>query len=383
DLQVKIRGFRIEVGEIETPLREHPLVSEVAVAPLGEGSNMRLVAYVIMNAIEDNRAQAISILRSHLTTKLPEYMVPTAFVRLDAFPLTPNGKLDRRALPAPGSNDYARQEYESPRGEVERTLASIWLDLLQIEKVSRHDSIFALGGHSLMAPQGSRAALFCVHPVAGLGWGFAALLTHLHWDQPLYSLQARGFNGDDGMASTMDEMALDYIAQIRRIQPNGPYHLLGYSTGGVIAHTMASHLEKQGERVALLALMDTPADYHTEQRHLSDELEKKLMKAVTVGLESDQYPFDLINPFLERVRVIIKNNMRIVGAQAPRLIHGDVLIFHATVLDKEDPKPLSPHDWKPYIRGNIEVCEIECLHEDMGSPEPMALIAQALNERLK
>ncbi|KAF9553720.1 hypothetical protein EC968_010200, partial [Mortierella alpina] len=109
DYQVKIRGFRIELGEIETRLYEHPWVSEAVVVALGEGSSKRLVAYVIMRTIDSNGSQAITMLRSYLVMKLPEYMVPAALVRLDSFPLTPNGKLDRRALPAPGSDDYARQ----------------------------------------------------------------------------------------------------------------------------------------------------------------------------------------------------------------------------------------------------------------------------------
>ncbi|KAF9556517.1 hypothetical protein EC968_008228, partial [Mortierella alpina] len=153
DHQIKIRGFRIELGEIETRLHEHPLVSDAVVVAIGESTNKRLVAYVIMKAMEGDGTQMVARLRSHLAMKLPEYMVPAAFVRLDAFPLTPNGKLDRRALPAPGNNDYARQEYEAPQGEIELALASIWSDLLNIENVSRHDSFFALGGHSLLAIQ--------------------------------------------------------------------------------------------------------------------------------------------------------------------------------------------------------------------------------------
>ncbi|KAF9554702.1 hypothetical protein EC968_009463, partial [Mortierella alpina] len=134
DCQVKVRGFRIELGEIETRLREHPLVSDAVVIALDEGSNKRLVAYVIMDVSEDNGAQALVDLRSHLALKLPEYMVPAAFVRLDAFPLTPNGKLDRRALPSPEANDFARREYEAPEGDVEIAISSIWSELLHIDK---------------------------------------------------------------------------------------------------------------------------------------------------------------------------------------------------------------------------------------------------------
>ncbi|KAG0323428.1 hypothetical protein BGZ97_004058, partial [Linnemannia gamsii] len=149
DHQVKIRGFRIEPGEIEARLIEHPQVREATVLALGEDSEKRLIAYVVAEPDE----QLASTLRAHLTTRLPEYMMPAAFVRLDALPLTPNGKLDRRALPAPDDEAFARQTYEAPEGEIETTLAAIWSELLGLERVSRHDSFFALGGHSLLAVQ--------------------------------------------------------------------------------------------------------------------------------------------------------------------------------------------------------------------------------------
>ncbi|MDB6372144.1 non-ribosomal peptide synthetase, partial [Photorhabdus bodei] len=147
DQQVKIRGFRVELGEIEARLAEHPAVREAVVLVRGEGQDKRLVAYVVAEAY-DGLANS---LRAHLQAILPDYMVPSAFVRLDAFPLTPNGKLDRRALPAPDSEAFARQTYEAPQGETEIALAAIWRELLGIEQISRYDSFFALGGHSLLA----------------------------------------------------------------------------------------------------------------------------------------------------------------------------------------------------------------------------------------
>ncbi|MBS9426318.1 non-ribosomal peptide synthetase, partial [Photorhabdus caribbeanensis] len=147
DQQVKIRGFRIEPGEIEARLMEHPMVSEAVVLVLGDGQDKRLVAYVVA---EENE-ELVNRLRTHLSAVLPDYMVPTAFVRLDAFPLTPNGKLDRRALPAPGEEAISRQIYAAPSGEMETTLAAIWRELLGVERISRYDNFFALGGHSLLA----------------------------------------------------------------------------------------------------------------------------------------------------------------------------------------------------------------------------------------
>ncbi|KAF9982301.1 hypothetical protein BGZ75_006327 [Mortierella antarctica] len=160
DDQVKIRGFRIELGEIEARLGEHPSVSGAVVLAMGEAVNKRLIAYVITKSESEEEEQAhmdnlqlAMALRNHLLTRLPDYMVPSAFVRLDAFPLTSNGKIDRRALPKPSEDSFAHEEYEEPQGEIETALASIWGDLLRLDRVSRNDSFFALGGHSLMAVQ--------------------------------------------------------------------------------------------------------------------------------------------------------------------------------------------------------------------------------------
>ncbi|WP_237577391.1 non-ribosomal peptide synthetase, partial [Mycetohabitans sp. B5] len=146
DHQVKIRGLRIELGEIKTCLVRHPQVQEAVVLALGEGIDKRLVAYVVAEPDQ----QLAHALRAYLTARLPDYMVPAAFVRLDALPLTPNGKLDRRALPEPDADALAHQAYEAPQGELETTLATIWAQLLGVERVGRHDSFFALGGHSLL-----------------------------------------------------------------------------------------------------------------------------------------------------------------------------------------------------------------------------------------
>ncbi|AHK67446.1 non-ribosomal peptide synthetase [Burkholderia pseudomallei] len=163
DFQVKIRGFRIELGEIEAQLAKVAGVREVVVlvrdsaadtdqnadlnaSATANSSEKRLVAYYTGDA-------DVVALRAQAAQHLPSYMVPSAYVRLDAWPLTPNGKLDRRALPAPADDAYARAEYEAPRGAKEEALAAIWRELLHVERVSRHDNFFELGGHSLLAVQ--------------------------------------------------------------------------------------------------------------------------------------------------------------------------------------------------------------------------------------
>ncbi|CEF31305.1 hypothetical protein XNW1_3310009 [Xenorhabdus nematophila str. Websteri] len=147
DHQVKIRGFRIEPGEIEARLMEHPWVRGAVVLMLEEGRDKRLVAYVVAEAEKGLTNQ----LRDHLRAVLPDYMVPAAFVRLDSFPLSPNGKLDRGSLPAPDNDEFAREVYEALQGEIETTLADIWCEVLGIKQISQYDNFFALGGHSLLA----------------------------------------------------------------------------------------------------------------------------------------------------------------------------------------------------------------------------------------
>ncbi len=149
DDQVKIRGFRIELGEIEAKLAACNGVREaVVVARQDTPGDQRLVAYVIA---EEGEPPSAAELRDELLGSLAEYMVPSAFVMLTVFPLTTNGKLDRKALPVPDQSSVVTREYEAPQGEVEIAIAAIWQDLLHVERVGRHDHFFEMGGHSLLA----------------------------------------------------------------------------------------------------------------------------------------------------------------------------------------------------------------------------------------
>jgi aryl carrier-like protein len=155
DDQVKIRGFRIELGEIAARLAEHPSIRKAVVVAQGDYANKHLVAYVVAHSPVDSKiglALAAS-LSDYLGSRLPDYMVPSAFVRMESLPLTDNGKLDRRTLPVPDSDAFAHAAYEAPLGKIEVTLAGIWSELLGVERVGRHDNFFALGGHSLLVVQ--------------------------------------------------------------------------------------------------------------------------------------------------------------------------------------------------------------------------------------
>lgn len=151
DNQVKLRGYRVELGEVESALAEHPAVREAVVAAREDvPGDQRLIAYLIRR---DRKEDPIPGLRDFLAAKLPDYMVPSAFLLLEAFPLTPNGKVDRRALPAPGTKRHEAQDFEPPRAPIEAALAEIWKEILRVERVSVRDNFFELGGHSLLATQ--------------------------------------------------------------------------------------------------------------------------------------------------------------------------------------------------------------------------------------
>ncbi len=304
DQQVKIRGFRVEPGEIEARLVEHPAVSESVVLALGQGQHQRLVAYVVVPADEG----LANNLRTHLSVTLPDYMLPSAFVRLDAFPLTPNGKLDRRALPVPDSEAFARQIYEAPQEEAEIALAAIWCELLGVEQISRHDNFFTLGGHSLLAmrminlaagrglvctlnavfqfpvlaelaakitsdllsqPQNSAISvrldgtglpLFFVPSGMGDYSYVFGLARHILSDHPIYALPWPSINEEP--MTTMEQQAARMITLIKAVQPEGPYRLCGYSSGGILAYAIAQQLLHAGEMVNFLGLIDTPAPHY-------------------------------------------------------------------------------------------------------------------------
>ncbi|KAK3827397.1 MAG: syringopeptin synthetase C [Benniella sp.] len=421
DQQVKVRGFRIELGEIEARLQDHPLVQSAAVVAIGDGSDKRLVAYVA--AKHDD--QLVHTLRSHLTSCLPDYMVPAAFVRLDDLPLTPNGKLDRHRLPQPDSDAMAHQPYEPPQGTIETALMTIWMELLNIDRIGRHDNFFMLGGHSLLAvrmanqirslmgfkitlgtlfmaptiaelvphlltagnsqedafdvllpirPRGTRLPLFCVHHGYGLSWSYIGLSRHLHRDQPIYGLQARGFVDGDQSATTLEGMALDYIEQIRRIQPHGPYCLLGYSFGGIAVHTMAAYLERQGERVALLAVMDSVPKNSMVQL-TNEELEEDTQWFVNrVG---NALP-ESARPYLEKFRQVRWQISQLSGTHTYPKCDSDMILFRAMIREGL----ISSADWKPFVMGEIDVFDIDCAHLDMDQPAPLAEIGGILAQRL-
>ncbi|WP_409465155.1 amino acid adenylation domain-containing protein [Amycolatopsis sp. GA6-003] len=244
-----------------------------------------------------------SAAKEFAAARLPEYMVPSAILVLDEFPLTPNGKIDRKALPAPLAGAAGRSR--KPRTPVEEVLTGLFAEVLGLPEVGAEESFFDLGGHSLLATRlmdrvrstfgadlgvrvlfeaptsaalarrlgadregdglkvlfglrtrGALPPLFCVHPLGGLGWPYAGLLRYLERDRPLYVLQSRGIGEPGALPESVAEMAADYADRLRSVQPSGPYHLLGWSFGGAVAQAVAVLLTEQGEQVDLLAVLD-------------------------------------------------------------------------------------------------------------------------------
>ncbi len=309
DHQVKVRGYRIELGEIESLLAQHPSVQACAVISADGGSAQspedgQLVAYVVP---EPGAPLESGELRGYLLEKLPHYMIPSAFVPMEALPYNANGKLNRKALPAPdATTPTASSAYLSPRDALELQLVRIWEEALNVRPVEVRDNFFELGGHSLIAvrvmamveaqlergfsltelfkeptiehlaailrqgqghaaptpvlvpiqPKGEKRPVFFVHPSGGSVHWYADLARELGANQPFYGVQAQGLTGDQELHTRVEDMAACYVSAIREFQPQGPYVLGSWSMGVVIAFEMAQQLRRQGQEVGLLAILD-------------------------------------------------------------------------------------------------------------------------------
>ncbi|HEY1268911.1 MAG TPA: amino acid adenylation domain-containing protein, partial [Candidatus Binatia bacterium] len=304
DQQVKIRGFRIEPGEIEAALRSHPAIRQAAVVPRENGrGDSRLAAYLVA---ADRAPPADQDLRRFLRERLPDYMVPRAFVFLDSIPLTQSGKVDRRALPSPnGDSRPAAPKIET----VESRVTEIWESVLSVQPIGADDNFFDIGGDSLTAVElmrrteqafGERIALstflggptikdmaaalvrqriapdrsllvkvqpgdgkppfFFLHGDFFNGGGFYTInmARYIGADRPFYALAPHGLNGT-AVPPTVEAMADDYIEMLRAVQPHGPYYVGGFCSGGSVAYEIARRLESQGEGVALVVLIAIPA----------------------------------------------------------------------------------------------------------------------------
>ncbi|MBA4856424.1 amino acid adenylation domain-containing protein [Nocardia farcinica] len=445
DHQVKIRGFRIELGEIDAALARHTDV-ELATT-LGHrtaAGSTALVAYVKPRPGSTVTARELT---AHVAALVPNYMVPQSIMLIDEVPLSPTGKLDRRQLPEPVFAGTV--EYRAPSTAVEVALCAAYASVLGVARVGVDDGFFELGGNSLLAtkvvaelraagidvpvqamfgdatpaavaakladdpaamvaaalapvlplrPGSARPALFCVPPGVGLSWCYSGLLAHLPTDVPVYGLQSPHVSGAAGFAD-MAEAAEHYVAAIRSIQPHGPYHLLGWSLGGLIAHEMAVQLRAAGEEVALLAMLDS---HRLGERWMAVATPSAadILAEFGVEIEADAADLDPIaaarllraqpGPFAAltdehldalfreyRTGTVLARDFR------PRVFDGDLLFFHAAAdeINRADPDRRAAA-WSPYVAGTVHEHQVPCAHAAMTTPEALALIGPLLRGRL-
>ncbi|TDE25169.1 amino acid adenylation domain-containing protein [Actinomadura sp. 6K520] len=435
DFQVKVRGFRIELGEIEAAVAAHPAVANVAVVAREDTPGVKtLVAYVIADSIDG--------LREFVAARVPEYMVPAAFVRLDTFPVGPTGKLDRRALPVPDYGEAAAGR--DPRTPEEERLCAVVADVLGLDRVGADVSFFDLGGDSIAAlklvtrarregieltprdvfthqtvealtrvgepedrlgfevllpirTSGTRPPVFFVHPAGGLAWGYLQFQRHLGPDQPVYGLQARAFTRSD-LPGSVAEMAEDYLAQIRAVRPAGPYHLAGWSLGGLVAYEMAVRLQAAGERVGLLALIDAyhGQDLESERREILPELLE------AIGVDAGMIAADG-NPDMAQIMAVLaarddalatlgeddlvnvyrnyENGLRQAEEYRPGRFRGDIVFFTA-LQGRTADSPTGRSNWGPLVEGEIEDYPLDIDHHLLMEPGPAAEMGAVLAAKL-
>lgn len=428
DDQIKIRGFRVELGEIETVLGKCPGIRDAAVVAREDSSGgKQLVAYFTAS---NGSMPVAAELRSYLQEQLPDYMVPSAFVGLPAMPLTPNGKINRRELPTP-QFENSSETFAIATNPLQAQLVKIWEEVLGRRPIGIRDNFFELGGHSLTAARlmhrtgqalgktlplamlfhaptveqlatvlgqdawsqhwsslvpvqtaGVQPAFFCIHGVGGNVVGFNRLGRHMAPDYPFYGLQSQGLDGKSPCFTSIEAMASHYIAEMRSVQPHGPYFLGGFSFGGLVGYEIAQQLRAAGEKVALLVLFDTyPGDvkagtasflkvlFKPSRKHWLHDVPRALGKKIRRtwrGLHVPKSLWDVHNA-----------NRAAASKYVLQPYQGKVTLVRAT--EKPLEGSFDPHAlWKDLV-GNLVVHEIASDHYDI-LLEPQV---QKLSDRLK
>jgi thioesterase domain-containing protein len=347
-------------------------------------------------------------------------MVPATVVALDRLPVTVNGKLDRAALPEP--DRMSTRGYRAPRTRTERALCALFAQVLDTNLVGLDDHFFAIGGHSLAAARlaararqtlgveislamlfeaptvallaqritmpairvsfarvvplretGCRPPLFCLPPVYGLGFAYAGLARELDPERPIYCVQAAGADGCGPFAATVDDAAEDCASLIRGIQPSGPYHLLGWSFGGILAHATACRLQRAGHAVPLVAIVDAyPSAADHTRRDGSPPI--SYLPRIRAHLE-DAMP-DARRAEIDRLLRLTINNAWAMARHQPAVLAGDMLLVAANEnRDRWDA-------WRSYVAGSIDLHAVGCSHMDMMALDFMEALARAVEARL-
>jgi amino acid adenylation domain-containing protein len=448
DHQVKIRGFRIELGEIETTLAQHPDVERLVVVVNDDiPGNRRLVAYIVPQA---NRQPTIYALRQFMAQKLPEHAVPAVFMTLAEFPLTPNGKVDRAALPAPESiRTKLAADLIAPRDELELALTKIWERVLAVESIGIGENFFELGGNSLIAVRlvaaidlqwqrkiglstllqhptiaelakilhqaqadttwsslvqiessGSKLPLFCIHPVGGNILEYYPF-ARLSLDRPIYGLQALGLDGLQAPLSQIEEMAAHYINEIETVQPNGPYFLVGYSFGGLVAFEIACQLTSQGKQIGLLALLDNVSPNlpkvrpslaqvfgihlrNLQQLSMNERVkyikDRIIFRTMYANKENSEREF-LLDNWAESLPLeylaVMEANLQASKNYTGRIYSGDVTLFRSDI----QPVDQSLHldlGWNNLVGGKLTIKELPGHHTNILKEPHIQLLGREL-----
>ena len=466
DDQLKIRGFRIEPGEVESALARHAAVGQCVVVAREDSHGDKILA-AYLEPRPDQPAPQVGNLRADLSNDLPAYMIPSAFVILDKLPLTPNGKIDRNALPAPNQEHVeVTGEVAAPRDAIEQMLVQIWCKILNIQKIGIHDNFFELGGHSLLAvrivaeierlvdkrlplatflqaptvadladvlrredwkpswssltpirPGGSKPPLFLMHSHGGNVLEYYPLAKCLDADQPVYALQARGLDGNILKDQSFEAMVAAYLAELRSLQPEGPYFLGGYCLGGLLAFEAAQQLSAAGEEVALVVLIQTmnptyarfspnltvfQRGWYRITKRVYLELEYLRQKGTNHIFERCRRTWDIARA---RTAIAFDNSMGNGHGQQKRrsmaytlemlaIEHekarlryvarsygGPVLLFRAS---KQLSGLMTDYTlgWKELLNGNLEICEVPGHQETMLSEPNVSRLAEKLTAHL-
>ena len=447
DDQVKIRGLRIELGEIEAAIASYPAIERGGVVVREDRpGDRRIVGYVRAAPRYNPHA-----LRTHVAAHVPDYMVPVAFVALDDWPVNANGKLDRKALPAP---DYGVGESSgrAAQTQTERALATLFAEVLGLPQAPDADAdFFSLGGDSLLAVQlllrvqehwhrnpglgalfstptvaGLAAVLdaddasfdsglapmirlldgdptlpplFLLHPAGGIGWGYRHLARALSPRRTVYALQAPALDPAVPIPAGIDALSTDYAARILATSPRGPYHLAGWSVGGILAQAVAVKLQASGHAVGLVAMLDAyPSECWRNEPEPTPVMALRALLAVA-GYDPEQYPEldsrEAIVDFLRRgdsalghlpeaalagvIRVVTDPN-RLIREHYHAHYVGTLTHVRAG-LDHAARPELQAALWTPYA-DQIDTLEVPFLHAHLTGPEASALIAPLLDARL-
>ncbi len=404
DNQVKIRGFRIEPGEVEARLRALADVQDAVVVARDSSAGKQLIGYVVTRRSGDFGQQ----LRSHLQGDLPDYMIPAQILLLERFPLNANGKLDRNALPDP---QFKSEQFVAPRNDVERGLAAIWQQVLEVERIGVTDNFFELGGDSLRIlkvlskvrasdlgielklrdmigkptiaelsgyPVGtqsdahanldpllllnsrtpSAAPLFCLHAGFGTVFDYEPLARQLDGRRSVYGLQCRMLLDRDWQDESLSAMAIDYAQYIRQKQADGPYHLLGWSLGGTLAVLVSEELERQGQRVAFLGLVDSFMPGEGQQGEDDWNADLRGFLAVIFAVAVEQFPtFELsatpaaqeLETLIQQIKGQLPTTSAYTGIASDELAHTFCVAMKLKALSRQittlPPTRAAAHCW--------------------------------------